>query len=220
MIMNKKNTFQQKNWEKGLGNKYTLRNPLNPKEFEKVYRQNFGISRTNLNNEFLGRLSRSLKILEVGSNVGTQLMYLQKMGFKNLYGIEINRKAIELSKLITKKIDVIQGSALDIPFKDGYFDLVFTSGVLIHISPIDIKKVMKEIHRCSNKYIWGFEYYADKYTKVIYRGKKNLLWKANFPEVYCRLFKNLKLVKEKKIKYLKSENVDIMFLLKKRSEKK
>jgi len=42
------------------------------------------------------------------------------MGFKNLYGVEINKKAIEISKSITKNIYIIQGSALDIPFKDNY----------------------------------------------------------------------------------------------------
>lgn len=93
---------------------------------------------------------------------------------------------------------------------------MFTSGLLIHIAPSDIKVVIQEIHRCTKKYIWGFEYYADKYTEIVYRGKKNLLWKANFPKIYLELFKNLKLVKEKRLKYLNNDNIDAMFLLKKR----
>jgi len=52
-------------------------------------------------------------------------------------------------------VNLIQGSVFDIPFKDKYFDMVFTAGVLIHVSPSDIKKVLKEIYRCSTKYIWG-----------------------------------------------------------------
>lgn len=209
-------TSQEKRWKGKFGNEYISRNLLTPKEMDRLYLQNYGITRTKLNEEFIGNFNRTFKILEIGSNVGIQLIYLQKMGFKQVYGIEINQKAVEFSKKITKNINIIQGTALDVPFKDNYFDLVFTSGILIHISPQDIEKVMREIYRCTNKYIWGFEYYADSYEEVVYRGKKNMLWKANFPKLYTDLFKDLKLVKEKKLKYLHNENIDVMFLLKKR----
>lgn len=209
-------TPQEKKWEGEFGNKYTQRNPTSAEEADNAYKQGkYGVALTELNGEFLGKLSRSVRILEVGTNTGTQLMVLQKMGFKNLYGIEINRRAVDIAKSITKNINIIRGSALDIPFKDNYFDLVFTAGVLIHISPLDIKKAMKEIHRCAKKYILGTEYYADKYTEVLYRKNKNMLWKTNFPKLYLKFFKNLKLIKEKKLKYLDGGNTDIIFLLKK-----
>ncbi|MDD5290972.1 MAG: methyltransferase domain-containing protein [Patescibacteria group bacterium] len=207
--------FQEKKWSGKDGEKYVLRNPKNIKETDKIYRQTFGITRSELNKQFLGGLNRSIKILEVGSNIGVKLIFLQKMGFKHLYGVEINRKAIEFSKKNTKGIDIIEGSALNIPFRDNYFDLVFTSGLLIHVSPKNLKTVMKEIGRCTKKYIWGYEYYADKMGEVMYRGKKNLLWKANFSKIYLDTLKNLKLVKERKIKYLDNTNEDVMFLLKK-----
>jgi len=57
------------------------------------------------------------------------------MGFTNLYGIELQWYAVEKAKEYTKGINIIQGSGFDIPFKDGYFDLVITNGVLIHIAP-------------------------------------------------------------------------------------
>ena len=200
-----------------FGKKYTDRNILTLDELDEMYRKKFGVSRTELNNLFIGGLDRSIKILEVGSNIGNQLLLLQKMGFKNLYGIEINSYAVEFSKSRTKNIiNIIQGSAFDIPFKDKYFDLVFTSGLLIHIAPSDIETVMREIYRCTREYIWGFEYYSDKYTEIIYRGQRNLLWKANFSKMYLDLFSDLKQVKERKLKYLNDNNVDSMFLLKKK----
>jgi len=204
-------------WKDKFGKEYTDRNALTLDELERMYENNFGLNRTKLNNIFIGKLDHSIKILEVGSNIGNQLLLLQKMGFKNLYGIEINDYAVELSKKRTKNINIIQGSAFDIPFKDKYFDLVFTSGLLIHIAPHDINLVLNEIYRCTKEYIWGFEYYDEKYTEIIYRGKKYLLWKANFPQLYLDLFKNIKLIKEKKIKYLNNNNVDVMFLLDKKS---
>lgn len=213
-------TKQTKAWSGEFGKKCTDRISLSIDELNKRYRKTYGITRTELNNFFIEKLNRSIKILETGSNSGNQLLLLQKLGFKNLYGIEINSYAVELSKTRTKNINIIQGTAFDIPFKNRYFDLVFTSGLLIHISPSDINMAIREIYRCTKKYVWGFEYHADEYTEIIYRGHKNLLWKANFPKLYHDLFPDLKLVKEKKLKYLDNDNIDIMFLLEKKSLKK
>lgn len=210
-------TKQMENWMACFGKEYTDRNLLNLKELDELYQKKYGITRTHLNRMFIGDLDKSLKILEIGSNIGSQLLNLQKMGFKNIYGIEINRYAVETAKARTKNIDIIQGSAFDIPSKDAYFDLVFTSGVLIHINPEDIKKAMKEIYRCAGKYIWGFEYYSEEYKEIIYRDEKNLLWKANFPQIYVDTFPDLKIMKIKSLKYLDNDNIDVMFLLRKQN---
>jgi len=209
------NTSQLQRWNKIFGKEYTDRNKYTVSQLDKMYKKTYGITRTELNSQFIGKLDREIKILEIGSNIGNQLLVLQKMGFKNLFGLEPLEYAVELSKKRSIGINIIQGSAFDIPFKDNYFDLVFTSGVLIHINPKDIRKAMKEIYRCSNKYIWGFEYFSKKYQEVNYRGEKNLLWKADFPRLYIQNFSDLKLIKIKYIKYLQDNNIDEMFLLKK-----
>ncbi len=210
--------IQLQAWEGEFGKEYTDRNTLAPEQLDKLYKSNYGITETELNQAFLGDLEWSAKILEVGSNVGNQLLSLQKMGFENLYGIEVGSYAVERSKAHTKDINIICASAFDIPFKDDYFDLVFTSGVLIHISPHNIERALREIYRCSKQYIWGFEYYADTHTEIPYRGRNNLLWKANFADLYLSLFDDLELVKEKRLKYLTNENVDSMFLIKKKQD--
>lgn len=208
-------TEQIKEWTGKFGEEYTDRNTLNLVELDELSHNKTGFSRTEQINEFLSGLELN-NILEVGSNVGNQLLLLQKNGFKNLNGIEINWYAVEKAKERTKEINIIQGSAFDIPFKDAYFDLIFTSGVLIHISPQDINRVLDEIYRCSKKYIWGSEYFATEYTQVDYRGHDELLWKTNFAELYLDRFPNLQLVKEKKYSYLEDEKlVDQVFLLKK-----
>ena len=209
-------TEQMKKWMNQFGKEYTDRNASSLDELDQLYRNNFGITRTELNNLFIGEIDRNARILEIGSNIGNQLLLLQKMGFKNLYGIEINSHAIEFSKRRTKNINIIQGSSFDIPFKNDYFDIVFTSGLLIHINPRDIEKAMKEIYRCSRKYIWGLEYYSEEYQEILYRGEENLLWKANFSKLYLGLFDGLGFIKEKKLEYLNNENIDIMFLLRRK----
>ncbi|NQU82939.1 MAG: methyltransferase domain-containing protein [Parcubacteria group bacterium] len=208
-------TFQEENWGGNHGDEYNERNPQTIEEMDALYIENYGINRQDLNKEFLENIPKDIKILEVGANVGSQLDGLQKMGFEKLYGVDINRDSIETAKNNLKGVDIILASASDLPFKDNYFDLVFTSGVLIHISPDNIKTAMKEITRCSKKYIWGLEYFADTHTEIPYRGKNNLLWKADFSKLYLDVSPELKLVKEKKIKYKDSENVDSMFLLEK-----
>ena len=209
-------TEQIKEWSGAFGKDYTDRNALSLEEMEDLYRKNYGLSRTELNQRFLDGIDRGARILEVGSNIGNQLLCLQRMGFSKLYGIELQSYAVELSKSRTKNINIIQGEASDIPYKDSFFDVVFTSGVLIHISSSSLPDIMKEIHRCTKDYIFGFEYYSEKPTEIEYRGHRDLLWKASFAEMYLELFDDLTLEKEEKIKYLNSANVDSMFLLRKR----
>ncbi|GEA29291.1 pseudaminic acid biosynthesis-associated methylase [Clostridium diolis] len=210
------NNYQETIWSGSFGKEYTERNIYSPEELDKFYIDTYGVSRTYMNSLFLDKIDKeSCKILEIGCNVGNQLRLLQNMGFKQLYGIELQKYAVEKAKELTSNINIMQGSAEDIPFKDGYFDLVFTSGVLIHINPKDIKKVLKEIYRCSNNYIWGFEYYSDNYEQINYRGNNELLWKADFSKQYLNEFKKLKIEKYEKFKYMSNDNQDLMFLLKK-----
>ncbi len=211
-----KETFQIKKWKSGFGDKYTDRNTFTPSKLDDMYRKNSGVSRTEMNKAFLGKMDRGMRILEVGCNVGNQLIMLQRMGFKNLYGIELNGYAVEKAKSRTKGINIIRGTAFDLPFKDGFFDMVYTAGVLIHINPKDIKKVLREIHRCSRRYVWGYEFWAPKYTQKVYRGFKELFWKTDFSKLYLNAFKGLKLVREKHYKYLKCDDVDVMYLLEKK----
>jgi len=208
---------QEEVWKSNFGKDYTDRNIFNKNELDNFYHNLYGVTRAEMDHRFIGDLEKSAKILEVGSNVGNQLICLQEMGFINLYGIELQQYAVELSKQRTKGINIIQGSAFDIPFKDNFFDLVFTSGVLIHIAPDNLKIVMSEIVRCSKKFIWGFEYYADELTEINYRGNTNILWKTNYAKLYLVNFHNLELIKKENFKHSASDNIDQMFLLKKKT---
>ncbi len=202
-------------WSSEVGKKYTDRNTMTYKELDLLHKKWFGVTRTKINKDFFGKLNRSIKILEVGTNIGLELLGLQKMGFKNLYGIELQPYAVNVAQKTTKGLNIIQGSAFDIPFKDEFFDLVFTNGVLIHIAEKDIIRVMTEIYRCSKKYIWGFEYYADKYTMIPWQGGNNQMFKAPYLDFYLGNFPKLKLVKSQKYEYLEEPNTDEVFLLRK-----
>ena len=206
-------TKQMLTWKGDFGKQYTDRNPQNAEDVEQLYLSSFGFPRTELNERFLADIPRDIRILEVGCNVGSQLDVLSKMGFQHLYGVEVQRYAVEIAKAQLSNIDVIAGSAYELPFKDGFFDLVFTSGVLIHISPETIPIACAEIIRCSNRYIWGCEYYSDTTEEIPYRGNNSLAWKTNFPQVFFEADSGLTLLKEERISYLSSNNVDVMYLM-------
>ncbi|MBK6506675.1 MAG: hypothetical protein IPG02_13655 [Ignavibacteria bacterium] len=76
-------TQQEKVWETQFGEDYSLRNVFNTKGLNDVYVSDIGISRTSMNEDFIGFLDRKAKILEVGCNIGIQLVNLQEMGFEN-----------------------------------------------------------------------------------------------------------------------------------------
>ncbi len=87
---------------------------------------------------------------------------------------------------------------------------------MIHISPADLPKIMSEMYRCSTKYIWGFEYFAENTTEINYRGNSNYLWKADYAALFIKQFPDLKLVKKEMYPYVENpSNVDYMYLLEK-----
>ena len=206
--MNEQTNF----WKGNFGNQYTERNAV---DLDNLYEKNFGLTRTVLNNDMLTDVHTNASILEAGCNRGLQLELLRRQGFTKLWGIDINAKALEHARK-EKQNNIVEGSILDIPFKDNYFDLVFTSGVLIHIHPSSIKPALSELYRTTKKYIWCFEYFADTYTEIPYREKTNKMWKADFLNIFMELYPDLAIIKQKKLQYFDEPGKeDMMFLLKK-----
>ena len=189
-------TEQTNFWESEFGKEYTDRNTYTNEGLNNYYITNYGISKDKLNQDFLGSLDKNTKILEVGCNVGMQLNALQKMGFTNLHGIELQDYAVEKSKTITKGINIIQASGFAIPFEDNSFDLVYTHGVLIHINPNDLPKIMGEMTRVSANYIWGFEYYNEEVKQINYRGHDGFMWKGDYCDLFQKQNPKLKVVKK------------------------
>lgn len=206
-------TKQSEAWAGEFGSQYSERNLFDAPEFDRTYHAKYGVTRTALNQDFLKDIPRSASILEVGCNLGNQLILLHQMGFENLSGIEINKEIVKTAQSRVPWAKLTEGSVLNIPFRDASFDLVFTSGLLIHIAPQDLPVAMAEIRRCAKDWMWGLEYYAPNTTEVPYRGQSGLLWKADYARIYTESFPDLELVMEKRLSYLDNDNMDSMFLL-------
>lgn len=185
-------TSQEQAWAGQIGADYTDRSTYSIEGLDKLYFRLLGVTRTDLNQLFLGHLPRSLQILEAGCNVGMQLRHLQAMGFQDLCGIELQQYALD--RLCVEGIEVRQGSVIDLPYPDESFDLVFTSGVLIHIHPDNLPQAMSEIERCTRRYIWGFEYFSATTREITWRKWENMLWSADYAGLFLDLFPDLALV--------------------------
>ncbi len=209
-------TAQSATWKSDFGREYTDRNTLDPERLDDLCRKNYGIARTEINEESLRDIPKSASFLEVGCNAGNQLLLLQRMGYSNLSGVELQAYALEIAQRRLPGVSLKRGSALVLPHETSSFDVVFTSGVLMHISPDDLPRALDEIHRCSRGYIWGMEYYAPSVAEIHYRNHRGLLWKMDYARRYLDRFPDLELVRERRLPYLENANVDSVFLLRKK----
>jgi pseudaminic acid biosynthesis-associated methylase len=209
-------TKQIETWRGEFGSQYSERNLYSPADLDNLYQLYYGITRMALNQRFLADIPRTASILEVGCNLGNQLILLHEMGFENLSGIEIQKEIVKKARTRIPWARVMEGSALKIPFPDASFDMVFTSGLLIHIAPQDLPVAMNEIYRCAKRWIWGFEYHSPQMTEIPYRGHSELLWKADYARLYTQSFPDLELIAEQKLNYLENDNVDSIFLLRRK----
>jgi len=203
-------------WNSDFGREYTDRNTFDTDALDQLCRQNYGVSRRQINKTVLSDIARDTSFLEVGCNSGNQLLLLRQMGYSNLSGVELQPYALEIARRRLPDVLLKSGSALALPHEDASFDVVFTSGVLIHIAPDDLPRALDEIHRCASTYIWGMEYYAPEVAEVTYRNHSGLLWKMDYARRYLERFADLELVRERRLPYLENANVDTVFLLRKK----
>ena len=91
-------------------------------------------------------------------------------------------------------INALVAPARELPFRDEWFDLAFTTGVLIHQPESTLPQVMSELVRVSRKYILCAEYFAPEAVDVPYHGQPGSLFKRDYGGLYLKLFPELHLV--------------------------
>jgi pseudaminic acid biosynthesis-associated methylase len=135
--------------------------------------------------------------LEVGCNVGANLRWLaERLGAAQVAGVDVNESALAVMRDELPGVDARLASARELPFDDDAFDLVFTTGVLIHQAPDELPRVMDEIVRCSRRYVLCGEYRADALEEVPYRGQRGALYRQDYGRLYQDRFPGLRLVEE------------------------
>lgn len=202
---------QTKKWAGSEGVAYTERNPGTVPELNELKRETYGVSQTELHGRYLSALPDTLDVLEVGTNIGSQLETLRRLGYRNLTGVDVCRYAIDEGRRKHPDLELLAASGHRLPFDDGAFDLAFTAGTLITFPPEEIDVVVDELVRVSDRYVYGIEFYADEYVEI---GDRGLYWKTDFVDVF-RSRHDLRVLEETYLPY-RNENVrDVVYLLEK-----
>lgn len=90
-----------------------------------------------------------LRILEIGCGNGQDFIsHFSGMNHLQLFGMDIDDYGIR-----QQNFGFVHGDATNIPFPDGYFDLVVSIGVLEHIEPVSkLLEMTREIERVGRAY--------------------------------------------------------------------
>jgi pseudaminic acid biosynthesis-associated methylase len=137
------------------------------------------------------------RVLEVGCNVGANLRWIAEiLPPHNVYGIDINRRALAELQAALPGVQALCGPARELPFRDRWFDLVFTMGVLIHQPESTLPLVMSEVVRCARRYVLCGEYFAGETTEIAYREQRAALFKRDYGRIFRELFPELRLIRQ------------------------
>ena len=174
-------------WKGGFGNEYISRNRVSPEGLR---------ARTRLWAEILHTVQGVMpeSILEVGANVGGNLMALRQLTNAELFAVEPNpqaRKELAENEVLPAA-NIQEGCAADIELSDASVDFAFTCGVLIHVHPDELQASCQEIHRVSRRYIACVEYFADQPETITYQGETGMLFKRDFGAYWLEQFPDLK----------------------------
>jgi len=134
-------------------------------------------------------------IFEVGFFAGRNLRYIKEtFPTKQLAGIEVNKAAVAFAK---EKLGLPELAHLDLHKLDemkSTHDIVFSSGVLIHVPPEEIPEALNKFIRKASKYVMHIEHdglgelvAGPKELKPIYKVSDQLQWRPNLVGTYKAL---------------------------------
>jgi pseudaminic acid biosynthesis-associated methylase len=132
-----------------------------------------------------GRTGDVKSYLEVGAGAGSNLLSIHDL-YKDsgkdvdLLAVEPNLGAAKLLRSLDRKIKVINKPWQDVEVTEALADVVFTSGVLIHVHPSEVKAFMEKIAKAAKKYVLLAEYFSPEVREVPYRGQSQALWTADY----------------------------------------
>lgn len=132
-------------------------------------------------------------VLELGANIGMNLMALDLLfpGIR-MEGAKINETAA--AQLASwGKAKVFKGSIFDYDVHEQ-FDLVFTKGVMIHLSPDCLTQVYDLMEKASSRLVCIAEYYNPSPVEIPYRGHQGKLFKRDFAGEVMERHPNLRLL--------------------------
>jgi ubiquinone/menaquinone biosynthesis C-methylase UbiE len=86
-------------------------------------------------------------VLDLGCGTGSYTYLVDRDG---CIGIDLHINALKIAKKYCKRSEFIVSSAINLPFRDEIFDVIFMWEVLEYLKPGSENKLIQEIHKISN----------------------------------------------------------------------
>jgi pseudaminic acid biosynthesis-associated methylase len=187
-----------KAWGGGFGDSYQQRNGSNwesIKNRSRLFGDVFQVME-NANKADPKPKAFPESVIEVGGGCGDNLraidmIYERSRAPIKLMSCDPNEAA---RKAMADVATAIPGDLSALPYGDDAADLVFTSGVLIHVPPADLNRALSEIYRVSKRWLLSIEYYNNVPEEISYRGHKGIMWRRDWGEAWLTQFPELKVL--------------------------
>ena len=111
----------------------------------RAFALNLKESRVKKSIQIIQRISPKGRLLDVGCSTGEWALFWKNDGWES-YGIDVNKENIsqaEKKGIITKLCDL---NSQQIPFADGYFDVIIAGEVIEHL--VDTDRFVRDLFRC------------------------------------------------------------------------
>ncbi|MEX2269875.1 MAG: pseudaminic acid biosynthesis-associated methylase [Vicinamibacterales bacterium] len=151
-------------------------------------------AKTALYAEILAHVRDVKSVVEFGPNIGLNLEAIR------LLLPDVSQSAVEISPAAAEvlrnkgNVEVFEDSLLNFrPAKT--WDLAFTMGVLIHVSPERLREAYDLLYRASNRYVLMIEYYNPSPIMIMHRGLPDQMFKRDFAREMLEAHPDLNLLK-------------------------
>ena len=95
---------------------------------------------------FRRHLPSQRRLLDIGCGTGVPATYMKSaLGFAEIYGVDIDKAAIEAAKSRGIKAFRCNLDQEDLPFEQGYFDAIFAGEIIEHL--VNPDRLLQEAHR-------------------------------------------------------------------------
>jgi len=203
-MSNQDEKFYENQWAGQFGTAYTKR--VNFSQEALHARAEIFYRILELDQSLLKLFSNRPRILEIGCNLGHNLMVLHRLykeladlnyDASQLIGIDINKENLKNAH-DPKKIIYLSSSCRNLPFIDYSMDIILTAGLLIHLPLASLYKTFSEIHRLlpKNSFAifceYNLENYKNKEEAINYRDfqEKAGCWRRNYGDLFLKKYPN------------------------------
>jgi SAM-dependent methyltransferase len=149
------------------------------------------------------------KVLDLGCGNGR---FYEKLKHTDYTGLDISDKLIGIAQKKYGKEKFKVGSALDMPFLEKEFDLIYSFALLHHISPENHNRFKEEVKRVLKEggvfilTVWNLSKKRGKEILIPWFGLKEQYFYSFTLEELELLFKDFKVIQKGEIKIKKNSN--------------